>query len=351
MFEFANEAEYNDIKYIRHNNLPNQTLVGKKIAGLEKADAGLVFSSGMSAITTTLLSILRAGDHLLAHRSLYGGSMDFVRNDLRDYGIGVTFVDACDADSWDDAVNENTKLIYLESITNPLTEVADFQNVVSFAKKHRLLTVIDSTFATPVNFRPINLGFDLVVHSCSKYMAGHSDLVAGAVAGRSDLIEAIRLRSNHFGGCLDPHACYILHRSLKTLPLRMERHNQNALEVARYLAAHPDVVRVYYPGLEGHPHHASAAANFSGFGGIVAFNMISGETAERVVKNTEIFIHAGSLGGVESLICRPSATSHLALDEEKQRTAGIDPTLIRLSVGIEDVADLIEDLETAISLA
>jgi len=349
MFQAAGETSYDDVRYIRLNNLPNQAVLGEKLADLESAEAGLVFSSGMAAITSTLLAHLKTGDHMLAHRSLYGGTMDFVSNDLPALGIGVDLVDARNPDEWERALKPETRLFYLESITNPLTEVADFGQIIAFAREHGLVTAIDSTFATPCNFRPAELGFDVVLHSGSKYLAGHSDLVCGAAAGGADIIERIRHLSNHLGGCLDPHACFLLHRSLKTLPLRMERHNDNALAMARYLERHPGVDRVLYPGLESHPEHATARRHFDGHGGMLAFEMAGGGVvASKVVENTELFLHAGSLGGVESLICRPAAMSHLGLTEEERLAAGISQGLIRLSVGIEQVDDLMADLDRAI---
>jgi cystathionine beta-lyase/cystathionine gamma-synthase len=349
MFRFSSETDYNDIRYVRHNNTPNQNLVGQKVAALEKAEAGLAFASGMGAISTTLLTLLGCGDHLIAHNSLYGGSMDFVRSDLREFNIHATFVDACDPHGWSDALRPQTRVFFVEAIANPLTSVADFDAIVAFARKHRLITVIDSTFATPINFRPLEAGFDVVLHSASKYLGGHSDLVAGVVVGRKELVNRIKLRSNHLGACLDPQACHVLHRSLKTLAIRMERHNANALAIARHLTSHSEVTRVHYPGLASHPQHATARRHFAGFGGVLSIEMRGGDkVAAAVVQSTKLFVHAGSLGGVESLICRPSATSHLALSEDAQRAAGINPALIRISVGIEDQVDLIQDLDQAI---
>lgn len=349
MFQAAGETSYDDVKYIRLNNLPNQVVLGEKIADLEGTEAALVFSSGMAAIATTLLTHLRSGDHMIAHKSLYGGTMDFVQNDLPTLGIEVDFVDARDPESWKSVVRPETRLFYVESITNPLNEVADFDAVTAFAREHDLVSVIDSTFATPCNFRPAEAGFDVVLHSASKYLAGHSDLVAGAAAGSAGSIERIKHLSNHLGGCLDPHACFLLHRSLKTLPLRMERHNSNALAVARHLEGHPAVGRVHYPGLDSHPGHAVAKRHFDGFGGMVAMEMNGGgEVARKIVERTKLFMHAGSLGGVESLISRPAGTSHLGLTDRQLEAAGIAHGLIRLSVGIEHVDDLIADLDQAL---
>lgn len=352
MFQAAGETSYDDVKYIRLNNLPNHVVLGEKLAALEGAEKGQVFASGMAAIVSTLLTCLKSGDHLMAHKSLYGGTYDFVLRDLPNYGVETTFVDACDPESWQDALRPETRVFYVESITNPLTEVADFRQVVEFARDNNLVTVIDSTFTTPCNFRPIEVGFDVVVHSASKYLAGHSDLVAGAAVGKAEMMERILHLANHLGGCLDPHACFLLHRSLKTLPLRMERHNSNAMKIARFLEAHPAVERVYYPGLTSHPNHDNARHYFDGFGGMMAMEISGdGEAARKVVERTRLFMHAGSLGGVESLISRPAAMSHLGLTEEERRAAGISDRLIRLSVGIEDANDLIADLDQAMATA
>lgn len=352
MFKSEGETNYDDVRYIRLNNLPNQAVLGEKLAELEGTEAALVFSSGMAAIVTSLLAHLESGDHVIAHRRLYGGTLEFVEQNLPRYGIGVDLVDARRPEEWDGVLRPETRLFYVESITNPLNEVADFEKVIRFCRQHGLVSVIDSTFATPCNFRPAEVGFDVVVHSGSKYLGGHSDLVAGAAAGSATTVERIKHLSNHLGGCLDPHACFLLHRSLKTLPLRMERHNRNAMAIACYLQTHPDVARVYYPGLETHPDHAAAKAQFDGFGGMVAMEMAGGgRVASRVVENTRLFVQAPSLGGIESLISRPAATSHLGLTPEQLMVSGIDEGLIRLSVGIEDADDLIADLEQAIESA
>lgn len=352
MFKAAGETSYDDVKYIRLNNLPNQQVLGEKLAAMENAETGQMFASGMAAIVTTLLTLLESGDHLLAHKSLYGGTYDFVLRDLPRFGIETTFVDACDPATWQKALRPETRVFYVESITNPMTEVADFRQVVEFARENGLVSVIDSTFTTPCNFRPVDVGFDVVVHSASKYLAGHSDLVAGAAAGNTKMMDRIRHLANHLGGCLDPHACFLLHRSLKTLPLRMERHNGNAMKIASFLERHPAVERVYYPGLESHPNHAAAKEYFDGCGGMMSMEMNGGaDAARKVVEGTRLFTHASSLGGVESLICRPASMSHLGLSDDELKAAGISPSLIRLSVGLEDAGDLAADLKQAIQAA
>lgn len=352
MFKSTGETNYDDVRYIRLNNLPNQAVLGEKLAELEGTEAALVFSSGMAAIVTSLLAHLASGDHMIAHRRLYGGTLEFVEQNLPRYGIGVDLVNARRPEEWDDVLRPETRLFYVEAITNPLNEVADFGKVIRFCRQHGLVSVIDSTFATPCNFRPAEVGFDVVVHSGSKYLGGHSDLVAGAAAGSAATVERIKHLSNQLGGCLDPHACFLLHRSLKTLPLRMERHNRNAMAIACYLQTHPDVARVHYPGLATHPDHTAAKAQFDGFGGMIAMEMAGGgRVASRVVENTRLFVQAPSLGGIESLISRPAATSHLGLTPEQLTAAGIDEGLIRLSVGIEAADDLIADLEQAIESA
>ena len=257
-FETADEESYHDLKYIRLNNTPNHRALHQKLATIEGAEDALVTGSGMAAISTTLLTVLGGGGHLLAQNCLYGGTHSLLTEDFKELGIEVTFVDAHDPSSWKAALRENTRAFYTEAMTNPLVQVAAIDEVPGFCREHKLISVIDNTFATPVNFRPVDYGFDLVVHSATKYMNGHSDIVAGAVIGRAELVHRVLHRLNHLGGTLDPHACFLLHRGLKTLSLRMERQNTNTLALARFLHAHTAVAQVNYPGLESHPDHPRA---------------------------------------------------------------------------------------------
>jgi cystathionine beta-lyase/cystathionine gamma-synthase len=348
-FEYGGGTGYHDIKYIRLSNTPNHDALHAKIAALEDSEAALVTASGMAAISGALLSVLRTGDHVLHQHALYGGSHAFVYHDLPELGIEHTGVDPARPDTWKDALKPSTKVFYVETIANPLMGVPDLGAVVEFSREHGLVSIIDNTFATPINFRPIPFGIDLVVHSCTKYMNGHSDIVAGAVAGSAERVAAVKHKLDHLGGSLDPHACFLLQRGLKTLALRMERHNASALTIARFLEEHPQVDRVFYPGLDSSPDHIRASEYLDGCGGMLAFELEGGlEAADRLFERLELPVVAPSLGGVESLITRPATTSHASMSPAERADVGISDHLVRLSVGIEDTADLIDDLRQAI---
>lgn len=350
MYETAEEESYHDIKYIRLNNTPNHMALHIKLAALENAEAALVTSSGMAAITTSLMTFLSASDHLLIQDTLYGGTHTFVNHDINNWGVEYDFIDGHDPASWEVKLRPETKVIYVETMTNPLLQVADLKAVSAFAQKHNLISIIDNTFASPVNFRPPEWGFDLSCHSCTKYLNGHSDIVAGAITGSSEHIEQITHKLNHLGGTLDPHACYLLHRGVKTLALRMARHNESALKIARFLQKHPAVESVNYPGLPDHPDYERAKELFDGFSGMLSFELKGGlEVAERFVKKVELPVVAPSLGGVETLVTRPAATSHSGMSPEEREEVGITDSLVRVSVGIEDVDDLIADFGQALS--
>jgi cystathionine beta-lyase/cystathionine gamma-synthase len=348
-YQSTGAASYHDLKYIRLNNTPNHRVLHAKLAALENAEAALVTSSGMAAISTTLLALLSAGDHLLAQECLYGGTHDFITRDFPAFGIAVDFVDADDPSSWSAKLKDKTRAIYVETLSNPLLQVADLEAVRRFAAEHGLTSIVDNTFASPVNFRPAEHGFDLSIHSCTKYMNGHDDIVAGAVIGRRGLVEAVARKLAHLGGSLDPHAAFLLHRGLKTLAVRVRQQNQNALAIARFLERHPAVLRVNHPGLESHPRHERAQRLLDGFGGMLSFELRGGaEAARRLLDRVELPIPAPSLGGVESLITLPAATSHSGLSAEARRSLGIGDGLVRLSVGIEASDDLIDDLDHAL---
>ena len=350
-FEYSGEARYDDIRYIRLNNTPNHLALHQKLAALENAEAAIVTASGMAAITTMLLTFLTSGDHLLAERCLYGGTYDFVTKDFQGLGLACDLVDGNDPASWERKVRPRTKAIYVETMTNPLLGVPNLREIVDFARKHRILAIIDNTFASPVNFRPLDWGFDLSVHSCTKYLNGHSDIVAGTVIGRRDLIERVTHRLNHLGGTLDPHACFLLHRGIKTLAVRVRQQNQSALTIAQFLEGHGAVRKVNYPGLESHPGHLRARELFDGFGGMLSFEIEGGvEAADRFISRTTLPTLAPSLGGVETLITRPATTSHSGLSPEERMAIGISDGLIRLSVGIESTDDLIEDFDQALKI-
>jgi cystathionine beta-lyase/cystathionine gamma-synthase len=296
------------------------------------------------------LSVLAPGDHLLAQRCLYGGTHDLVTHELARLGIEHDFIDADRRDSWRELLRPNTRAIYVEALTNPLLQVADLEGVVQFARAHRLLSLIDNTFATPVNFRPLSAGFDLVLHSATKYLNGHADIVAGAVAGSAALIERIRQRANHLGGSLDPHAAFLLKRGLKTLALRVRYQNDSAQQLAQFLSEQRAVARVYYAGLASHPRHERARRLFAGFGGVLSFELHGPpERAEEFARRVRIAIVAPSLGGVHTLLTRPATTSHAGLTRAERLELGIGDGLLRLSVGIESTEDLIEDLRQALA--
>ena len=348
-FEYSGETDYHDLKYIRLNNTPNHIALHQKLAALENAEAALVTASGMAAISTALLTVLSTGDHLLAQDCLYGGTHDFITKDFAAFGISYTFINADEPDSWKRNLRPNTRAIYVETMTNPLLQVADLRGVVQFAKEHNLVSLIDNTFASPVNFRPSELGLDLSLHSCTKYLNGHSDIVAGAVIGRADLVRKVKHRLDHLGGSLDPHAAFLLHRGMKTLALRVKFQNESTLKIARFLERHPAVERVNYAGLESHPRHARACELFDGFGGVLSFELKGGiEEAQRFMDNTTLPISAPSLGGVETLITRPVTTSHSGISADNRKRLGISDRLIRLSVGIEATEDIIRDCNNAL---
>jgi cystathionine beta-lyase/cystathionine gamma-synthase len=349
MFETPGEISYHDLKYIRLNNTPNQVVLHEKLATLENAEAALVTGSGMAAISTALLSILSTGDHLLAQDCLYGGTHDFVTKDLRTFGISYDFIDANDPSSWKEKLQRNTKAVYVETITNPTMQVADHKAIVQFAKANGLVTLIDNTFASPINFRPPEWGFDLSLHSCTKYLNGHSDIVAGAVIGRADLVGKVKLRLDHLGGSLDPHACFLLHRGMKTLALRVRYQNESALKIAKFLAGHAAVQKVNYPGLESHAQHERACGLFDGYGGMLSFELKGGAAAAtQFMESTTLPIIAPSLGGVETLLTQPVRTSHSGMSPEDRKALGITDGLIRMSVGIEATDDIIEDYQRAL---
>jgi cystathionine beta-lyase/cystathionine gamma-synthase len=352
MFEYAGETSYHDLKYIRLNNTPGHVALHAKLAALENGEAALVAASGMAAISTTLLTVLSPGDRLLAQDCLYGGTYDFLTTECSKLGIETDFVDAHDPPSWSGRLTPRTRAIYVESITNPRVQVADLDAVVRFAREHRLVSMIDNTFATPVNYRPLEHGFDLALHSGTKYLNGHSDIVAGAVIGSHEWIERITHRLNHLGGSLDPHACFLLDRGLKTLVLRVRHQNASAMTIARQLERHPAVVRVNYPGLESHPHHRRARELFEGFGGMLSFELAGGAAdADRFLKKTSLPILAPSLGGPETLLTRPAVTTHAGMRPEERQKAGIADGLIRMSVGFEAPEEILEDLFQALEAA
>ncbi|RMH01996.1 MAG: aminotransferase class I/II-fold pyridoxal phosphate-dependent enzyme [Planctomycetota bacterium] len=335
--------------YTRYAN-PSQRAVQARIAALEGAEDALVFSSGLAAIAATLAALTEPGGHVLAARELYGGTLGLLRDQLPRWGRSAGFADLRDPAAAAAAIRPETAVLYVETISNPTLRVADLPALAAFARRHGLLLVVDNTFATPLGVRPLEHGADLVLHSASKYLNGHSDLIAGAVAGRRELIDRIWLQLKALGGCLDPHACFLLERGLKTLAVRLRAHAASAQAVAEALAEHPAVTRVLYPGLRSHPDHVLARKLLACFGGMVSFVVDGGdEAALRLCRRLRLAKEATSLGGVETLVSLPFNTSHVALSAEERAAAGIPPGMVRLSVGIEDPPDLIADLVAALA--
>ena len=349
-FEYTGESSYHDLRYIRLNNTPNHRALHAKLAALEGTEAALVTASGMAAISTALLSVLKPGDHVLVQRTVYGGTHDFLGQDLARLGIEQTRVDAADPSSWEAARRPNTRAFYVEALSNPLLTVPALDQVPRFARDHGMATLIDNTFASPIFLRPAALGFDLVLHSATKYLNGHGDIVAGAILGSNERIETCTHLLNHTGGTLDPHACFLLHRGIKTLPLRMRQHHETTSALAGFLAEHPKVQTVHHPALPHHPSHDVAKQWFQGFGGVLSFEL-EGDAAraDRVLERLELPAIAPSLGSTETLIGRPATTSHRGLDPEERRSLGIADALIRVAVGLEDSDDLIADFEQALA--
>jgi methionine-gamma-lyase len=334
--------------YTRYGN-PTLAVAEEKIAKLENGESALVTASGSAAISSALLSVLQTGEELIATRQLYGGSYRLMRDILPRMGIRVRHVEA-NLDGFDSLVNAKTRAFYVETPTNPTLGLVDLKKCVALARRHKLVSIIDNTFATPILQKPLNLGFDLVVHSATKYLAGHSDIVAGAVAGSRERVGKVREMMIALGGSMDPDPAYLLIRGLKTLEIRVRRQCESALVVARFLERHPKIQRVHYPGLPSHPHYRLAKQQMTGFGGMLAFDMKGGLPAARCFcDKSEIFLLAASLGGVESLIVLPIYTSHFKLNTTELAAAGVSPGTVRMSIGLEDSADLIADLQQALA--
>jgi cystathionine beta-lyase/cystathionine gamma-synthase len=337
-----------DRYYTRWGN-PTVTVAEQTIAALEGTEAARTFASGMGAITTTILALLKTGDHIVAQRDVYGGVAKFLSEWLPRMGIETTLVDTTDYDQHTRAIQPNTKLLYLESPTNPSLCVVDLKKAAALARQHGLISMIDSTFGTPINQRPAEYGIDLVMHSGTKYLSGHADLTCGVLAGRSEHIAEINDARTTLGNCMDPHAAWLLIRGLKTLAVRVARQNENALRVAEFLEQHGKVRRVHYPFLKSHPQYAIAREQMSGGSGMVTFEVDgSGEDARRVSEAMQLFTLATSLGGVESLVSIPVLTSHAMISADLRARMGVTEQMVRLSVGIENADDLIGDLERAL---
>lgn len=347
-YESGGEGGYHDVRYMRLSNSPGHLALHARLASLEGAEAALVTASGMAAITGCLLTLLGQGDHLLVQDCLYGGTHSFVTHDLPRLGIAHDVIDGRDPGSWKARLRPETKVIYVETLANPLLGVGELDAVVRFAREHGLASIVDNTFATPFNYRTGEAGFDLAVHSATKYLNGHTDLIAGVVVGRGEPVERVKRQVDHLGGSLDALGCFLLERGLKTLPLRMQRHNESARAVAAWLAELPAVERVHHPTLPSHPDHERAGRLLRGCGGMLSFELAGGaEAADRWMEKLSLAIVAPSLGGVETLVTLPARTSHANLSAEERREIGIADGLVRVSVGLEAVDDLLEDFGAA----
>jgi cystathionine beta-lyase/cystathionine gamma-synthase len=347
---FANPVgSEDDVLYARYGNTPNQVALAKKYALLEGAEEAIFLASGMGATSLAHLAVLRPGDHLVTSSWIYGGTRRLFGEELTRLGIEVTFVDPSQPRLWRRSVRKTTRAIFVETPTNPLMRVLDLTPLAQVAREFGLALLVDATFASPINFRPLEHGADVVITSATKYLNGHSDLVAGAVAGSASVIEEVNRLLRVWGQAIDPHTAWLVDRGLRTLSVRMERHNANGLAVARWAEKHPSIVRVHYPGLSSHPDHAHARQALAGFGGMVGLELKGGvRAAERMLKRLKLVIHAPSLAGVESLVSEPRLTSHRDLGPQGRAAIGIPDGFLRLSCGLEDAEDIIEDLRQAL---
>ena len=335
-------------EYGRYGN-PTAQIAEKRLADLEGAEDCVVFSSGMSAITTTILSLVRSGDHIVITDDSYKKTLEFCKSYLKQFDIGCTIIPFGDYKVLEKAIQKNTRFIFSESPTNPYLNIFDLVKIKKIADRHNVLTLIDSTFSTPLNQRPIEFGMDLVLQSATKYLGGHNDILAGAVLGRTDLIDTIRNLHKSMGGLIDPHCCYLLLRGLKTFPLRVKQQNESALKIAEFLENHSRIKRVYYPFLKSHPHYKIAKEQMSGGGGVVTFEIKGNiSSAKRFLDSLKLCYIGPSLGGVETLITHPALVSYYDYTRKERYDLGITDTLFRLAVGIEDVEDLIKDLDRAL---
>lgn len=338
-----------DIKrYPRYFNTPNQQALAQKIAALENTDAALIFGSGMAAVSTSLLAFLQKGDHVLLQKTLYGGTFNLVTEEFEKFGIDFSFTENLSEAAFVEKIQPNTKVIYIETPSNPLMTITDMEMVSKLAKKHGIVTMIDNTFASPVNQNPIDFGIDIVIHSATKYMGGHSDILAGAVAASQVHIDRIFHLGKNLGGNLSDYTVWLLERSIKTMGIRVKAQNRNAKRMAKFLKSHPDIKEVFYPGLKTHPDFELAKNQMKGFGGVLSFELDENLDAKKFMKNLKLIKPSMSLAGVESTILLPSETSHALLSLEERQKQGISENLLRFSVGIEDKKDLFADIEQAL---
>ncbi|WP_420399409.1 trans-sulfuration enzyme family protein [Flagellimonas sp.] len=338
-----------DVKrYPRYFNTPNQEALGKKLAALEHAEQAMIFGSGMAAISTALLTFLQAGDHVVFQQTLYGGTYNLAVTQLERFGISYSFTTGWQVEDFERELRDNTKLIYIETPSNPLLTITDLAGVANFAKSKGIMTMIDNTFASPINQNPIDFGIDMVCHSATKYMGGHSDICAGVVASSKENMERVYQTAICFGGSLSDYTVWLLERSLKTMGLRVKEQNANAAKMAAYLVENPDIVHVHYPGLEDHPDHLLAKSQMKGFGGMLSFELSDEVDVSQFFKQLKLIKPSMSLAGLESTVSSPVTTSHALMSPEDRQKQGIKDSLVRFSLGIENIEDLTGDIEQAI---
>ncbi len=336
-------------RYPRYFNTPNQEFLTKKIAALENTESALIFGSGMAAISTMFLAFLRQGDHLVVQNTLYGGTVNFIKEEFPKYGIEYTFTNGYKVEDFEDAIQPNTKLIHIETPSNPLMTITDIKAIANLGKSKGVLTSIDNTFASPVNQKPMDLGIDMVMHSATKYFGGHSDICAGAVASSNEHIERIWNVGKNLGGSLSDMTVWMLERSMKTLGLRVKAQTKNAMKLAKWLGKHPKISKVYYPGLKSHPEYKLAKSQMSGYGAMMSFELSDDLDALLFQKQLKLIKSSMSLAGIESTMLSPHLTSHALLTQEERDSVGINDQLIRFSVGIEETKDLKRDINQAMA--
>jgi len=342
-------SDTGNLYYPRYLNMPNHKAVAEKLCSLEEgAEDAIIVSSGMAAISSAMLALLKTGDHVLFSEDLYGGTDYFIKEELEKFGIDYTLASTDNLENFESKIKDNTKIIYFETPSNPLLKITSIEEIVFIAQKYEIITIIDNTFASPINQNPLKFGVDIVAHSASKYLNGHSDLICGAIVTSEKLMKKIRPYVINTGGTLNAQDLYLLERSMKTLNLRMQKHNENAKKLAEHLEKHPLIKKVYYPGLKSHSGHSIAKSQMSGFGGVLSVETNLDKEKTRIfISNLKLFQEAGSLAGVESLISLPCETSHAKMSFETRCSIGITDSLMRISVGIENIDDLIVDIESA----
>ena len=341
--------DVNEDKYPRYFNTPNQLALSKKIADLENSEDALLFGSGIAAIFSSLFSFIKSGDHVIFQSSIYGGTLNLVIKEFKKFNIKYSLVDSFDLKDYEKEIKSNTKIIFIESPSNPLLKLINLKSIAELCKKNNLISIIDNTFSSPINQNPSDFGIDIIIHSATKYLGGHSDILAGALASNKKYIQTIKESSINYGGNLSDYTVWLLERSIKTLSLRVAKQNENALKVAKFLFEHQKVNSVNYPGLKSHPDHQLSLTQMKGFGGMLSFELNDLDEAIKFTRKIKLIKSAMSLGGVESTICSPTLTSHSKISKRERKKIGIFDGLLRFSVGIEDFEDIKNDLDQALS--